>query len=80
MTYIDTCIYYSIDYILTPLILKHIDKVLPYLYYVNRFALIYQLTKPIVKKITAQTSVPDGDGTKTAVKGKGSSADGSCSG
>lgn len=45
----------------------------------DKFALIYQLTKPVVKKPTAQTSSPDG-GTKVAAKDKKPSEDGSGTG
>ena len=42
-------------------------QLLNYAFYFNRFALIYQLTKPVVKKATTQTSTPD-SGTKVPAK------------
>ena len=41
----------------------------------NRFALIYQLSKPIVKKTAMHTSIPDVSGIKTTSKDKESSGD-----
>ena len=48
-------------------------------FYFTRFALIYQLTKPVVKKATTQTSTPDG-GTKVPATDKKPSEDSSGTG
>ena len=44
-----------------------------------RFALVYQLTKPVVKKTATQSSIPD-SGTKIASKDTKPSEDGSGTG
>ena len=44
-----------------------------------RFALVYQLTKPVIKKTATQSSIPD-SGTKIASKDTKPSEDGSGTG
>jgi len=46
---------------------------------ISRFALVYQLTKPVIKKTATQSSIPD-SGTKIASKDTKPSEDGSGTG
>jgi len=46
----------------------------------DKFALVYQLTKPIIKKTMTQQSIPDSSNTKVASKDTKPSEDGSGTG